>query len=177
MGGATFTSSDGNSKLAYAVHVGEEEVAFGTTFPTATRYIQSIVYSRTLTDRLNYVFQSDYGSQQNAVTYQGTEDAQWYGINQYLFYKINCCWTAGVRAEWFKDEDGYRVAPAGDYAHTGAFRTAPCFGGGFEGNFNALAVGLNYKPVSNPNLIVRPEIRYDHYEGASATPSHRLAAV
>lgn len=162
LGGATFTASDGNSKLAYAVSVGEEEVTFGTVFPTETRFIQSVVYSRTLTDRLSYVFQSDYGSQQNANNTGVT--AEWYGVNQYLFYKINCCWTAGVRAEWFRDDDGYRVAPAGDYAALG-FSNNPASVGGFEGNFYEVAVGLNYKPQSNANLIVRPEVRYDHFSG------------
>ncbi len=164
LGGATFTASDGNSKLAYALSVGEEEVTFGTVSPDDTRFVQSIVYSRTLTDRLNYVFQSDIGNQQNA---NGTgSTAQWYGINQYMFYKIDCCWTAGVRAEWFRDDDGYRVAPAGDYARTGQSPNSnPASVGGFEGNFFALAAGLNYKPSDNPNLIVRPEVRWDHFDG------------
>ncbi len=83
LGGVTMTSSDGNSKLAYAVSIGEEETTFATVSPTETRFIQSIVYSRTLTDRLNYVFQSDLGNQQNANG--GAADAEWYGVNQYLF--------------------------------------------------------------------------------------------
>ncbi len=162
LGGATFTASDGNSKLAIAASVGEEEVVFGTQSPTETRTIQSLVYSRTLTDRLNYVIQSDYGHQQNANN--TGESASWYGVNQYMFYKLNCCWTAGVRGEWFRDDDGYRVAPAGDYAQTGA-STNPASVGGFEGNFYEVAFGLNYKPQNNPNLIVRPEVRYDWFDG------------
>lgn len=164
LGGVTFSASDNNSKLAFALSIGQEEVIFGTQTPTAQRYIQSVVYSRTLTDRLNYVFQSDYGNQHNAN--DAGADATWYGVNQYLFYKIDCCWTAGVRAEWFRDDDGYRVAPAGDYAQTGAFPNSnPASIGGWEGNFFEVAVGLNYKPVSNPNLIIRPELRYDWYSG------------
>jgi len=168
LGGATFSASDGNSKLAYAASVGEEETLFGTVSPTATRFIQSIVYSRTITDRLSYVFQSDYGHQQDAQTYQGVENAAWYGVNQYLFYKINCCWTAGVRAEWFRDDDGIRVAPAGDYAYDG-MNSNPAGVGGFEGNFYEVAVGLNYKPQSNTNLVIRPEVRYDHFNGNSVS--------
>ena len=37
--------------------------------------------------------------------------------------------------------------------------------GGFEGNFYEVAYGLNYKPAGNSNLILRPEIRYDWYDG------------
>ncbi len=79
--------------------------------------------------------------------------------------KINCCWTAGVRAEWFRDDDGYRVAPAGDYAAGVVPNSNPASVGGFQGNFYEVAFGLNYKPVNNPNLVVRPEVRYDHFDG------------
>jgi hypothetical protein len=177
LGGATMTSSDGNSKLAYALHFGQEETTFGTINPTSERYIQSIVYSRTLTDRTSYVFQSDYGRQDAAVTNSGIEDATWYGVNQYLFYKVNCCWTAGVRGEWFRDDDGVRVAPAGDYAATGNFPNSnPASVGGFEGNFYEVAVGLNYKNPKKPNFIGRTELRYDKFDGNSTntiTPGSR----
>lgn len=164
LGGVNFTSSDGNSKLAYATSVGQEETLFGTINPTGTRFVQSVVYSRTLTDRLSYVFQSDLGSQQNAQTYTGVQDAEWYGINQYLFYKMNCCWTAGVRGEWFRDDDGVRVAPAGDYAASGV-NSNPAGVGGFAGNFYELSAGLNYKNPQKPNFIGRAELRYDKYDG------------
>ena len=170
--GATFTSSDGNSKLAFANSFGQEETAFGTINPTGARYIQSIVYSRTLTDRLNYVFQNDIGHQQNAQTYTGTQSAEWYSINQYLFYKVNCCWSAGVRAEWFRDDDGWRVAPAGDYAATGASPNSnPASIGGFAGNFYEVALGLNYKDPKKPNFIGRTEIRYDKFDGDIVNPA------
>jgi hypothetical protein len=162
LGGAIFTSSDKNSKLAYAFHFGDEEETFGTVRPNDDRFIQSIVYSRTLTDRVSYVFQTDYGYQENA--FGGGERAEWYGINQYLFHKINCCWTQGVRMEWFRDDDGFRVAPAGDYPALGVSNN-PASAGGFEGNFYEVAYGLNYKPASNSNLILRPELRYDWYDG------------
>ncbi|MDZ4820719.1 MAG: outer membrane beta-barrel protein, partial [Planctomycetota bacterium] len=165
LGGATFTASDGNSSLAFALSIGDEEETFGTTSPVDTRYIQSVVYSRTLTDRLSYVFQSDYGQQDDGAD-GGTTSASWYGVNQYLFYKINCCWSAGVRAEWFRDDDGVRVAPAGDYARTGDYPNSnPASIGGFEGNFYEVTLGLNYKPSGNPNFVFRPEVRYDWYSG------------
>ena len=48
--------------------------------------------------------------QQDAATLQWhPTTAEWYGINQYLFYKLNCCWTAGSRFEWFRDDDGFVV--------------------------------------------------------------------
>jgi hypothetical protein len=162
LGGVTFTSSDKNQKLAYAVHVGDEEQTFATVEPNDTRFVQSIVYSRTLTDRFSYVVQSDWGYQENA--FGAGERAEWYGINQYLFHKINCCLTSGLRFEWFRDDDGFRVAPAGDYPNLG-FSNNPASAGGFEGDFFEVAYGLNYKPAGCCNLVLRPEIRWDWYDG------------
>ncbi len=158
--GATFTASDGNSKLAVALSIGDEEETFGTVRPNDERWVYSAVYSRSLTDRLSWVIQHDQGLQENALG-QG-EKAEWYGVNQYLFYKMNCCWTFGTRLEWFRDDDGFRVAPAGDYPDLGISNN-PASAGGFEGNFWALTMGFNYKPTGN--LSVRPELRYDWYEG------------
>ena len=84
------------------------------------------------------------------------QDAEWYGVNQYLFYQFNCCWSAGMRFEWFRDDDGTRVTGIGDgNAIQGLF---------FEGHFYEVAWGLNWKP--NDNVVVRPELRYDWFDGA-----------
>jgi hypothetical protein len=81
--------------------------------------------------------------------------AEWYGINQYLFYTINDCWKAGARFEWFRDDDGARV---------GAVRPGnPLAAGGFAGNFYDIALGLNWSP--HANIMVRPEVRWDWYDG------------
>ncbi len=116
---------------------------------------------------MDYVAQSDLGHQDNAGN--TGERAEWYGINQYLFYKYSCCTTLGLRGEWFRDDDGFRVAPAGDYAHLGPTNNNPAGVGGFAGNFYALSVGANYKPLHRPNLTIRPELRYDWYSGADGT--------
>jgi hypothetical protein len=50
------------------------------------------------------------------------------------------------------------VAPVGDYLGN---NTASA--GGFAGHFYETAFGINWKP--NANWIIRPEIRYDFYDG------------
>lgn len=160
LGAITFTASDGNSRLALAMHTGDEEQSFGTVIPTDERSVYSIVYGLSLTDRLSYVLQHDNGRQENA--FGSGESAEWYGLNQYLFYKLNCCWSLGTRLEWFRDDDGFRVAPAGDYPALGTSSNVAS-AGGFEGDFWALTVGANWKPTAN--LTVRPEMRYDWYDG------------
>ncbi len=152
LGGLTYSQDDWGS-LAFAIHTGDESIFGPGVGPWANRTIYSIVWSRTFTSRLSYVLQSDYGNQNlNPI---GGQNAEWYGVNQYVFYKLNCCWSAGARIEWFRDDDGYRV--------TGLRQGNAIAGASFPGNFYECTLGLNWKP--NANLIVRPEVRWDWYEG------------
>ncbi|MCG8346097.1 MAG: porin, partial [Chlorobiales bacterium] len=106
-------------------------------------YSHSLVFDVQLNNCMNYVLQSDLVSIDEV-------DHEQVGINQYLFYTINDCWTAGARFEWFDDEDGQRVV-------TNAV-----------GDYYALTLGLNYRP--NANLVIRPEIRWDWFDDdATAT--------
>ena len=66
-------------------------------------------------------------------------------MNQYFFYKMSNCWGFGGRFEWFRDDDGVRVVP------------------GNAGNYFEMASGMNWKP--HANVMVRPELRYDWYQG------------
>ena len=88
----------------------DEPTVYGGLTP---RHISSLVVSYTWCD-WTYVFQNDVGWQQDGVLTGSTANdpfasAEWYGVNQYLFYTINDCWRAGFRAEWFRDDDGVRV--------------------------------------------------------------------
>ncbi len=111
-------------------------------------YMNSLVLTHKLTDKLTYVFQHDLGLNSN----NPNGNAQWYGLNQYLFYQWSDCWAGGIRIEWFHDDDGARVV-------------SPDFAGA-AGDFYEVTLGLNYKP--HANVIIRPEIRWDWYEGDAA---------
>jgi hypothetical protein len=171
LGGVTLTSEDGKSSLAFALTTGDEPGATG--FDNRTMY--SLVYSRKMAcDRLTYVFQHDAGVQNDGVVVVGgpVQDAEWYGINQYLLYQINCCWSTGVRFEWFRDDDGARVAGIGD--------GNAIAGGSFPGNFYEATWGANWRP--NPNVVIRPELRYDWFDGTGTpyndgTRDHQLTAA
>jgi hypothetical protein len=129
-----------------------------TAFDT-NRDMYSLVVSYDVTDNLQYVFQHDNAYQREGSVFVDGASAEWYGINQYLFYTINDCWKAGTRFEWFRDDDGARV---------GAIRPGnPLPPGGFAGNFWALSAGLNWSP--HANFTVRPEVRYDWYDGDTLT--------
>jgi hypothetical protein len=126
----------------------------------SNRYLSSLVITADLTDRLTYVFQNDSGWQEdNNVFNQGVSGAEWYGINQYVFYTINECWKAGGRFEWFRDDDGARVGAVRPGNQNAPF--------GLAGHFYEMSAGLNWTPTSN--LRVRPEVRYDWFDGQSLT--------
>jgi hypothetical protein len=155
LGGLTYADKDWGS-LAFSIITGDDsEFNLPGVGPFASRTMYSLVWSRNFTSRFSYVLQHDYGTQNQAQTASGNGGAQWYGINQYLFYKLNCCWTAGLRVEWFRDDDGFVV--------TGLRPGNSIVGASFPGNFYEITAGLNYKP--NANLAIRPEVRWDWYDG------------
>lgn len=76
----------------------------------------------------------------------GLDSAEWYGVSNFLFYNVDKTTTLGLRAEWFRDDDGARTAIHG----------RP----GFAASFYELTSGVAYRPYQN--LRVRPELRFDY---------------
>ena len=148
LGGVALTLSE-SASLSWACTAGSQGNAGGVSLGDI--YMNSIVFEYAFTDNLTYIFQHDLG----AVSGLGVVPSQWYGINQYIQYQINERWAAGMRVEWFRDDDGQRVF------------INDVTGIGNAGNYYGLTWGLNYKP--HANVIVRPEIRYDWYDGNFAS--------
>lgn len=149
LGGATWTNCDETVSLAFMLTSGHELNSMGN-FTNRTMY--SLVANLALTDNLSYIVQHDNGWQED--WFGPNVDAEWYGLNQYLLYDINDCWKAGARFEWFRDDDGTRVA---------GVRNGNPAAGPFVGNFYQATVGLNWTPSTN--LLVRPELRWDWFDG------------
>jgi len=164
---STYTRSfDDKSSLAIVqVYSNEPNQNLGFS----SRFLQTNVYSKPLDDQWTYVGQSDFGVQGNALLDGKT--ARWYGLNQYLFYKISDCWTWGTRAEWFRDEEGFRVGGFQGVTPSGSFRGLPAGPGtpanliryGYAGNHYEITSGANWKP--HANVTVRPNVRWDVFEG------------
>ena len=74
--------------------------------------------------------------------------------NGYVTFDINSCWSLGVRQEWFRDDDGARVAGLG--SPTGIDWTA------VAANWQEVACGINYRPKEN--WTVRSEARWDRFD-------------
>lgn len=163
-GQTVFTSKDKNTTLTWSFQDGNEPLSAESnpaTGPYRNRYIQSIVLAHTLNDRLSYVLESPFGIQSNGSTNPVTgraQNATWYGMDGYAVYKLNCCWNSALRFEWFRDTEGTRVVPPGDFLGNNVASA-----GGFAGNFYDVTAGLQYHP--NGNLMIRPELRYDWFDG------------
>ena len=132
------------ASLSFGVHTGREDAA-----GLNDRTVYSMVYTRQVSSRLQYVMQHDFGIEANAETDRsgGQDSAKWYGINQYLFLEMSNTLTLGARFEWFRDQDNARVL---------AIPSETLVEGG---NYVGLSLGANYRP--NCRWIFRPEIRWD----------------
>lgn len=93
---------------------------FGNRSNGGNGYSHSIVLEVALTEKLDYVFQTDFvgiDEQNGAVTANDQV-----GLNQYLIYRVNDCWGLGSRLEWWKS-DGL--------------------------SYHEVTFGLNYRPHAN----------------------------
>lgn len=93
--------------------------------------------------------------------------AEWYGYCAYLFYTVNPKLTLGMRAEWFRDDDGARTVFTNS-DNGGARWNRP----GYAGNFYEVTFGATWKPYQN--LRIRPEIRFDWFDGVAIDGSNSL---
>ena len=81
-------------KLDYAL-------TFGQLGPGNDVFLHSLVLDWQLSHRWQYVLQADYGTDCG----HSADVRQDYGMNQYLFYRLNACWKLGTRVEWLRAED------------------------------------------------------------------------
>jgi len=172
LGGASWTSCDQDTSLTFAVSSGPYDNA-----GEWNRLMYSVVFTHQLTCRLLWVLQHDFGLDNNGgrtLRDNSVEDAQWYGINQYLIYNLSREWDFGVRVEWFADDDGTRVggigAPHGWTLGPDVGPDTPNNRIGWAGDFFEVSVGLNWKP--RPRITARPECRWDWYRGPRDGSNH-----
>jgi len=103
-------------------------------------YGHSIVLDMTMTDRLQWIVQSDLVR----IASTGEDNI---GLNQYLLYTVNERLALGQRMEWWKADDITGYQPHGGLAPTSST------------SYYGYTVGANYRLT--PNLIARPEYRVD----------------
>jgi hypothetical protein len=144
LGRVGWSSDDARTSLTAAIITGDvSKVSGNSRAPDRNRTMYSVVFSHDITEQLHYTLQHDRGIEQDAVA-NYTKAAQWFGINQYLFFRINETLSTGLRFEWFRDADGDRVIING--------LSGPA-------NYFAVTAGLNWKLLRW--ITFRPEVRYD----------------
>jgi hypothetical protein len=140
--------------------------------------LYSMVFKHNLMDDLHMVLQHDHGYANGVLVSSGVRDAEWYGINSYLMYDITDKLGAGIRAEWFRDNAGFRVCSPGrvaaatnaagpDNVPVSSASSVLCGNGtgfGTPASYYAITAGVNYKPLKW--LTLRPNVRYDWADGA-----------
>lgn len=179
--GITWTSED----------MGTSANISGTYSATSTRsdepwMLYSIVLKHKFTEKTHFVLQHDHGFAGNVllnnVFYSNViKDAEWYGINTHLYYDLMPELTIGVRAEWFRDRDGFRVfSPGRVAAATDNRGFSYALGRNQLGNstsspadYYAVTVGMNWRAAKRlkldwkplQQLNIRPNVRYDAADG------------
>jgi hypothetical protein len=157
LGGAIWNSDDKKTHLSVYVDVGPQDAFVGGS---CDRTNVITVFTHQLTQRWSYGSQYTAGIEKGGSLINKGQDASWYGTEQMLTYKINDKWSAGIRYEWVRDNDGSRVAGIGNVLLTDkGWDGKP----GCAGAYNDLSLGLNWRP--HPNFVLRPEVRWDWYDG------------
>lgn len=101
-------------------------------------FVQSFVVDYKPGKRWDYTFEWTLRNEKQGAARWGQ-----YGINNELLYKVNKRWSVGARAEWMH-----------------------YYGGGQGNDKYNFSLGANWSPRSW--ITVRPELRYDKYDGSSA---------
>ena len=171
--GTTWTSDDKGTSLNVSGTYGNASEHTNNKWA-----LYSIVLKHNFTDKTHFVLQHDHGFADQVSTWGANVDpankvnAQWYGINSHLYYDLKDNLSIGMRAEWFRDQNGFRVfAPGRVSAATNGSGYSYALPGGASSGAGAgyyeLTWGLNWKPTKWLNL--RPNVRYDWIDSTSTT--------
>lgn len=141
---------DGKTSVGIVGYLGPEQAVDST----ADRYGVNLVVNRKIGSKASLWLQGDYGKEEaNAALPNPTRDAQWWAVGGWLTYDFTPKIGVALRADYFDDQDGARTS--------GVF--------GFPSNtgqkVGSGTVTLNVR--SWPNVLVRPELRYDRSDLAA----------
>ncbi len=164
LGSVKYTSDDKRWWSSFAVITGDQQdnpanlSTVNGASTNRTRY--SFLFSHLIGSRAEYVFHQWGGLQADGSPNGGT--AKWYGLDQYLYFRLNERWRLGTRVEWFRDQSGTRVG----LTEPSNPNQAP-----LPGSYASWSVGANWQPYTN--FMLRPELRWDSYAGTRQTVRRR----
>ncbi len=133
IGGFTRKMND-NVSFTYLMTVGDLGWRSGGEFG----YTHSIVLANELSDCLTWALASDLVDTDGTIADDRFHDHD-YGVANYLIYKLNECWSAGGRAEWWSSNN-----VTGD-----------------QTSFQEITGGLNYHSRREPRDSPRNSLRLD----------------
>lgn len=177
IGGVTYTTDDKRSSLNMA-GTGSQQSARNDAFWG----MYSVVAKHMITPKTHFILQHDHGYADNITVNGQTQQAQWYGVNTHLYQDVLHDLSIGVRGEWFRDAQGFRVTNPGRVAAaTGinnqsfAVHGAQNVAFGLPADYYAVTIGANWKPAKRLKIDtkalqqfnVRPNIRYDRADALS----------
>ena len=145
LGNVTWTVSK-RALLYWAVtagDIGDGTAKGGAPSNEGDVVLNTFVFEYQATDALAYGIWHDFGINRLAGA-----DAEWYGVVQWLIYELGPCLSVGARYEWYRDDDGVRVINNN---------------GAGAGHYHDVTLTANWQP--HPNITLRPEIRWDWFDG------------
>ncbi len=138
----------------------------------AARYGIDVVFNQKLGSKTSLWLQGDWGKEKaNAALPDSTQDASWWAVGGWLATDISPKANLALRADYLDDAEGARTLLAGL-----GFTNPP----GVAHKLWSVTGTLNVK--SFPNVLLRPEVRYDHsnfpvFNGKSGQASVALSVA
>ncbi len=176
LAGTTWTSDDKRSSANLT----------GSYSRTSTRSDEpwsfySLVLQHKITQKTLLVFHQTSGFAGGVFVPDGHKDVSWHGIDMQLHHDLREDLSVGIRGEWFRDKDGFRVcspvrvaqATNGVHISYAADFLATCE----PADYYDVTIGMNWKPAKQlkidstalQKLNIRPNIRYDRVVGIGQT--------
>lgn len=136
----------------FAIVTGDESSGGTPALANRTRY--GLIQTVTVTERLDVVIHPWAAFQQDDPAGLPNDAAEWYGLEQYAYFQLTERLRLGSRFEWMRDDDGTRI---------GLNRPSNPNKPPFVGDAYSWTIGVNF--VANANLVIRPEMRWDKFDG------------
>lgn len=172
LGGITWTSD--NMRTSINVTGTYSETSAQSKEPWG---MYSVVLQHNITSKTHFVLHHTHGYASGVLLNGVHTNAEWYGVNTHLYYDLLEDLSIGIRGEWFRDRDGFRV-PSPFRVLAATNNNGFSFAGNFApiaapADYYAVTLGMNWKPAKRlkvdwkqmQKLNIRPNIRYDRADG------------
>lgn len=145
LGGVSLSSPEGDTSVDITASSGPTSEQ-----NPANWSLYSVVFKHQLAEPVQYALQFDHGWVEGSPA---QPRAAWIGVVNTLTYALDASLAVGLRLEWFRDDDNFRVLSP---AREGRAVLQP-------GSYHAATLGLKWQP--QPWLLVRPNARFDWSDG------------